>query len=84
MKPADEPCPKCGGKDVQLKYTRPGERVPFLAENAKPFTRSFDERAYDGITDWRAVRQATEEHILHTCRCGYVWCGPCHKAQPFA
>lgn len=66
IKPCDEPCRKCGGKDIHRQHRRAGEKWHATSENGEPFS------SFINVDNW--TREATRECITHHCRtCQYDW-----------
>lgn len=67
-------CPKCGGTNAVTMFVPTG--VVYTVDRAwgfKPY------RPADLSEDGMSV-QATEDHILHSCPCGWKWVEPCKDA----
>lgn len=64
-------CPKCRGIQTKIVYIPVG--VAYLVESAWGFTPY---NPLDLSDDGTSV-QATEEHLLHSCSCGWKWVSPC-------
>ena len=67
-------CPKCGGINAVTMFVPTG--VVYTVDRAwgfKPY------RPADLSEDGMSV-QATEDHILHSCPCGWKWVEPCKDA----